>query len=295
MKFKHFAAVLAGTVLTPALFAVETVFQGFGKPWEFYSGTVVSKENDSASMPLKSGGMYIGIRQNLRQGLYACSFEYKFAEQPAPNTEFQFSYTGKPALYLNLLPGKEWSSVRFRVANQEDGAVKFGLGIRNAPGNRLELRNFKIERLAEEDFRTVLYPHRTDYWFNRSSDRTNSTLSVERAEDHVLAGEMISLKVGPQFKTDGTLLLMTLSEPLPQGKQYRLTCDLKSDKTGAVRIAVSDNYRTEHIGPEWKKISFEFPRKVTAKLTANVSFQTLSREIRNISVKDLKLEMVDLK
>ncbi len=290
---EHLAGVFVGAALFQPLCGAEVLFQGFGKPWTFYSGTALSEKNDAVSMPVKPGGMYIGLRRELKKGVYSCSFEYKFGKAPSSGTVFQFCYTGSPSLYVNLLPGTSWSSVRFHLANTEEGMVKFGLGINSASENRLELRNFKIEQLSEADFRSMIYPQRTDFWFNRSSDRKNSTISVERADDHVLAGERITLKAGPQFKTDGTLLLMTLDLPLPRGKKYRLSCDLKSDRNGSARIAASDEYRTERIGNEWRKITFDFQRKSMAKPTANVSFQTLNKEIRELSVKDLKLEMVD--
>jgi len=295
MNFKAILIILAGFIFAFPVRAAELVFQGFGKPWVFYSGTEYSEDKESVSMPVLPGGMYIGTRQNLITGTYACSFEYKFAEKSPSDAQFQFSCTSAPPLYLNLAPNREWTPVKLRIANTKPGTVKFGLGIIFPEKNILELRKFTIERLSANDFKKLEYPigkSAVPYWFNRSSDRKNTVLSGGPADDHALGGSMIQLKAGPEFDPAGSLCLMTLNEPLPKGKNYRLTFWSKSDKEGTVRAAVSDHYHTYKISPEWKQEQFEFRRKTDAKPTTAISFQTLNKGIRAIAVKDVVIEQV---
>jgi len=292
MNFKYFVFIFAGFTLISALRGAEPVFQGFGKPWEFYSGTACSKNLDAVSMPIKPGGMYIGVRQNLERGIYACSFEYKFREGASDKAQFQFSCSSTPSLHVYLTPNQKWTSIKFRIANTKGGKIKFGFGVIFPQNNVLELKNFRIEKLSVDDFGRLEYPVCRDLWFNRGSDRSNAVLSEEKADDHVFGGRMIQLKAKPEFKADGLLCLMTLGEPLPKEKKFRLSFWSKSDKEGMVRAAVSDHYHTYRIEPEWKKTSFEFSRKTDAKPTSNVSFQTLSKEIRTLIIKDVVIEMV---
>ena len=91
MNSKHLALALAGFALTFPVYSAENVFEGFGKPWQFYGGTKFSEKKDSVTVPVRTGGMYISVRNPLTSGAYArrTGIAGSIAVPTAENRRFQ--------------------------------------------------------------------------------------------------------------------------------------------------------------------------------------------------------------
>lgn len=295
MNFKHLvpACIFAGVALVPALQSSETVFEGFRKPWQFCKGTKSSEKKDAVAIPVKTNGNYIFMRKELTPGFYVCSFEYKYAKPSKGKKEnLQFSCVTDHGVYTDLSPRTEWTPVLFRIALTKKMTVKTGFGFKSEQENTLKLRNFRLARLSGEDYAKMEYLMNRDFWFNRSTERTKAAITEIDASDHILGGKAVQIAAAPDFPENGNLIMTSLSEPLPEGKKFRLTAWIKGDKEGTLRIALAGNHFEERAGTEWKKITCEFLSKMYNSPLTQLSFVTLDKNLRTLAVKDIELERV---
>lgn len=295
MNFKHLvpAFIFAGLALAPALQSSETVFEGFEKPWQFCKGTKISEKKNTVAIPVKTDGNYVFMRKELTPGFYVCSFEYKYEKLPkGKGGNLQFSCVTDHGVYTGLSPRTEWTPVLFRIALTKKMTVKTGFGFKSEQENTLKLRNFRLARLNEEDYAKVEYPVNRDFWFNRSTDRSKAAITEIDASDHILGGKAVQIAAAPDFPENGSLVMCSLSEPLPDGKKFRLTVWIKGNKEGTLRIALAGNYFEERAGTEWKKITCEFLSRMYNSPLTQLSFVTLDKNIRTLAVKNIELERI---